>query len=197
MYFQFKYIRAMQKLLFFTALSLLGFAACKDKTDKTETTVADKTTLMDTGTTTKTETTVVEQPISKDTVRSNPNTTTVNQQTRSGGLSGKWKQTNTQFDVNKNGSIDADEKNLAVDEISAPVDIIFRSDGTCDYTLQMKYKGFYEVKNESGNDMLYLSQDIDGKASTTMQFKYRLVSFNNNELVLELRGGLRAVYKPV
>lgn len=187
----------MQKLLCITALSILGFAACKDKTDKTETTVADQTTSMDTGVTTKTETAVVDQPISKDTGRSNPNTTSIKQQTGSGGLSGKWRQTHTQFDVNKNGSIDADEKNLAIDEISAPVDITFRNNGTCDYTLQMKYKGFYEVKNENGNDMLYLSQEVDGKASPAMQFTYRLVSLNNNELVLELRGGLRAVYKPV
>jgi|SRR5687768_7603536 len=186
----------MQKLLYLTALSILGFAACKDKTEKTET-VADQTTSMDTGITTKTETAVVDQPISKDTGSSNPNTISVNQQTGRGGLSGKWKQTNTQFDVNKNGSIDADEKNLAIDEISAPVDITFRNNGTCDYTLQMKYKGFYEVKNENGNDMLYLTQEVDGKPSPAMQFKYRIVTLNNNEMALELRGGLIAVYKPV
>ena len=186
----------MQKLLFITALTILGFAACKDKTDKTETTVADQANSMDTAATTKTETAVVDQPGSKDTGSSIVNTTTVNQQTGSGGLSGKWKQTNTRFDVNRNGSIDADEKNLAIDEISAPVNITFRNDGTCDYTLQMKYKGFYEVKKENGNDMLYLSQEENGKPSTSMQFKYRIVSLNNNEMALELRGGLIAVYKP-
>jgi len=186
----------MQKILFITALSILGLVACKDKTDKTETTVADQTTSMDTGATTKTETAVADQPISKDTGSSNPNTTSVNQQSGSGGLSGKWRQTNTQFDVNKNGSIDADEKSLAIDEISAPVDITFRNNGTCEYTLQMKYKGFYEVKNENGNDMLYLSQEVGGKPSPSMQFKYRIVTLNNNEMALELRGGLIAVYKP-
>lgn len=186
----------MQKLLLITAFSILGFAACKDKTDKTETTVADQTTPMDTGATTKTETAVVDQPGSKDTEVSNPKTNSVNQQTGSGGLSGKWRQTNTQFDVNKNGSIDADEKNLAIDEISAPVDITFRNNGTCDYTLQMKYKGFYEVKKESGNDVLYLLQEENGKPSLSMQFRYRIVTLNNNEMALELRGGLIAVYKP-
>ena len=186
----------MQKLLFITALSILGFAACKDKTDKKETTVADQTTSMDTGTAIKTETVVADQPISKDTGSSNPNTTSVNQQTSSGGLSGKWRQTNTQFDVNKNGRIDADEKSLAVDEISAPVNITFHNDGTCDYTLQMKYKGFYEIKKENGNDVLYLSQEENGKPSQSMQFKYRIVTLNNNEMALELRGGLIAVYKP-
>ena len=186
----------MQKLLFITALSILGFTACKEKTGKTETAATDQTTSMDTGTTVKTETEIADQPKSKDTEVSTPNTPSVNQQNGSGGLSGKWRQTNTQFDVNKNGSIDADEKSLAIDEISAPVDIAFRNNGTCDYTLQMKYKGFYEVKNENGNDMLYLSQEVDGKPSPSMQFRYRIVTLNNNEMALELRGGLIAVYKP-
>jgi hypothetical protein len=187
----------MYKLFFIAILSILGLTACKDKTGKTETTVADPTNSMDTVATGKSETAVAGQTNAKETVMENAKSSSGNTQSGTAMFMGEWEQSYSWFDLNGNGSIDGEEKNMGKEEIGAPVYFKFNKDGRCTYTQQMKFNGFYEVKNEEGHDVLYLSQEIDGKPSQTMRFKYKIVSANDIEMILGLERNLTVVYKPV
>ena len=186
----------MYKLFFIAILSILSFTACKDKTGKTETAVVDQTNATDTVATGKSETAVADQTNAKETVTENAKSVTGNAQSGTGMFMGEWEQSHSWFDLNGNGSIDGEEKNMGKEEIGAPVYFKFNNDGTCVYTQQMKFNGFYEVKKENGNDVLYLSQEIDGKPSPDMKFKYRIVSANDKEMVLGMARNLTVVYKP-